>query len=118
LENGIETEDELKAWLERPDNIRLLQRIKGIKDKTTDYLQILVGIQTVAVDMHLFDFLVEAGVPTSNYSEARRILRETAALIGVEPAKLDHSIWRYRSERPTKRQAAKLCHQAVQPGSI
>jgi hypothetical protein len=109
LENGIETEDELKAWLERPDNIRLLQRIKGIKDRTADYLQILVGIQTVAVDMHLFDFLAEAGVPTRNYAEAHKILRETAALIGVEPAKLDHSIWRYRSERPAKRRSTKLC---------
>src|SRR5208337_4266449 len=109
LENGVETEDELKAWLERPDNIRLIQRIKGIKDKTADYLQILVGIQTLAVDMHLFGFLAEAGVPTSNYAEAHKILRETAALIGVEPAKLDHSIWRYRSERPAKRRSAKLC---------
>jgi endonuclease III len=109
LEDGVETEDELKAWLERPGNIRLLQRIKGIKDKTADYLQILVGIQTLAVDMHLFAFLAEAGVSTSNYAEAHKILRETAALIGVEPAKLDHSIWRYRSERPAKRRGAKLC---------
>jgi hypothetical protein len=109
LEYGVETEDDLRAWLERPENLELLQRIKGIKDKTTDYLQILVGIQTVAVDMHLFDFLAEAGAQTSDYAEARQVLRETAALLGVEPAKLDHSIWRYRSERPAKRRGPKLC---------
>jgi ABC-type taurine transport system substrate-binding protein len=38
LESGVETEGELKAWLERPDNISVLKRIKGIKDKTADYL--------------------------------------------------------------------------------
>ncbi len=109
LENGVETEDDLRAWLEQRENVDRLQRIKGIKDKTADYLQILVGIQTVAVDMHLFDFLTEAGVPTSNYAEAHKILSETAEILGVEPAQLDHSIWRYRSTRAAKRRRAKIC---------
>src|SRR5438874_12556214 len=34
LENRVETEDELRAWLERPENVDRLRRIKGIKDKT------------------------------------------------------------------------------------
>lgn len=109
LEHGVETEDDLRAWLEHAENLVRLQGINGIKDKTADYLQILVGIQTVAVDMHLFGFLAEAGVPTSDYAEAHKILRETATLLGVEAAKLDHSIWRYRSERPAKRQRQKIC---------
>ncbi|MGA9542650.1 MAG: hypothetical protein WBQ85_03725 [Candidatus Sulfotelmatobacter sp.] len=109
LEHGVETDDDLRAWLELPENLVRLQWIKGIKDKTADYLQILVGIQTVAVDMHLFDFLAEAGAPTSDYAEAHKILSEAAAVLGVEPAKLDHSIWRYRSERPAKRQRVRTC---------
>ena len=109
LEHAVETEDDLRAWLERPENLARLQWINGIKDKTADYLQILVGIQTVAVDRHLFDFLAEAGAPTDDYAEANKILRETAALLGVEPAKLDHSIWRYMSERANKRRRGKVC---------
>jgi hypothetical protein len=61
LENGIETEDELRMWLEQSKNISRLHQIKGIKNKTTDYLKILVGTQTFAIHMHLFDFLEEAG---------------------------------------------------------
>ena len=44
--HGVETEDDLRSWLENPDNMVRLQEIKGIKDKTAHYLQILVGIQT------------------------------------------------------------------------
>jgi thermostable 8-oxoguanine DNA glycosylase len=84
------------------------QKIKGIKDKTSDNLKILVGAQTVAVDMHLFGFLEEAGVPTRAYAEAHRILRVAAELLGVEASKLDHSIWRYGSSLPTRRRA-RLC---------
>jgi hypothetical protein len=108
LENHIETEEDLRAWLEFPESINRLHQIKGIKDKTTDYLKILVGAQTVAVDMHLFDFLEEAGVPTRDYAEAHRVLREAADLLGIEASKLDHSIWRYRSSLPTKRRT-RLC---------
>jgi endonuclease III len=108
LENGIETEEELRVWLELPDSIICLHQIKGIKDKTTDYLRILVGAQTVAVDMHLFGFLEEAGVPTRDYAEAHRILREVAEILGVEASRLDHSIWRYGSSLSSKRRAP-LC---------
>src|SRR5438552_5608244 len=65
LQNGIETENQLRIWLENPANLQRLRQIKGIKDKTAHYLQILVGAQAVAVDGHLFQFLAEAGMPTN-----------------------------------------------------
>ena len=108
LENRIETEEDLRAWLEIDASIVRLHQIKGIKDKTSDYLKILVGAQTVAVDTHLFGFLDEAGVPTRDYAEAHRILREAAELLGVDASKLDHSIWRYGSSPPTGRRV-RLC---------
>ena len=88
LENGIETEEELGVWLELPESIIRLHQIKGIKDKTTDYLKILVGAQTVAVDMHLFGFLKK---PSSHprLCGSHGILREVAELLGVEASKLD-----------------------------
>lgn len=103
LKNGIETEDQLRVWLESPERLSQLRQIKGIKDKTTDYLQILVGIQAVAVDRHLFGFLARAGIVTNDYARANRILVETAALLGIEAALLDHSIWKFMSaESPSK----------------
>lgn len=102
LENGIETEDDLRSWLTQPENVCRLKQIKGLKDKTADYLQILVGSQSVAVDRHLFHFLTEAGVPTNDYNEAHRLICEAAALLSVEFAALDSSIWRYMSERGSR----------------
>ena len=98
----IETEDELRSWIELPQNMQSLQTISGIGDKTAHYLQILAGIQGVAIDVHLYGFLSLAGVPCSSYDEARQVLLETAALLGVAPSDLDYSIWRYMSERQSE----------------
>jgi len=97
LENGVETEDELRSWLEQPANVERLKQIKGLKDKTADYLQILVGMHTVAVDRHLFQFLENAGAPKKTYNEAHKLIREAAVLLGVESSALDANIWRYMS---------------------
>jgi hypothetical protein len=96
---GVETEDEFRAWVAVPGNLDRLRRIKGIKDKTANYVEILLGKQSVAVDRHLFRFLSEAGVPTSDYDDAHALIRDAAILLGVEASILDHSIWRYMSER-------------------
>lgn len=96
---GVETEDQFRAWVAVPGNLDRLRRIKGIKDKTANYIEILLGKQSVAVDRHLFRFLAEAGLPTSNYDEAHVLIRDAAVLLGVDVSLLDHSIWRYMSER-------------------
>jgi hypothetical protein len=99
LHEQIETEPQLAAWINQPGNLDRLRGIKGIKDKTANYIKILVGGQSVAVDRHLFRFLAEAGAPTSDYSVAHATIGKAAERLGVEPAVLDHSIWRYMSER-------------------
>ena len=71
-----------------------MRQIKGIKEKTANYLA-----RDVAVDRHLFDFVAEAGAPTNSFSEAHQIIRDGARLLGIEPSTLDHSIWLYMSER-------------------
>jgi hypothetical protein len=100
----IETEDELRMWLESPQNLMRLQVIDGIADKTAHYLQILVGIQGIAIDRHLQGFLAEAGVRCSTYNEARQVLDETASLLAVAPSDLDYSIWSYMSTRESRTQ--------------
>jgi endonuclease III len=90
---GLETERDLQKWL--PQNRERLLTINGIKDKTADYLQILVGEQGVAIDRHLNNFIEAAGVRCANYEEARAVLIETAKLMDVSPSTLDYSIWKY-----------------------
>jgi hypothetical protein len=99
LSDRVETEDDFRAWINMPGNLNRLRQINGIKDKTAHYLEILLGIQSVAVDRHLFAFLAEAGLHTRDYSEAHMLIREAAESLGIRPSYLDHSIWRYMSER-------------------
>jgi len=97
----VETEADLREWLGTEANGQRLLSIKGIGPKTLDYLQVLVGIPNVAVDVHLFAFLERAGCPASSYAEAHRTLIEAAQLLGWPANELDHSIWRYMS-RPAQ----------------
>lgn len=96
---GVETEADLAAWLASPANRERLSRLHGIGPKTVDYMQILVGIDNSAVDRHLIAFVERAGVHAPSYGECKRVIDEAADLLGVEKAVLDHSIWRYMSDR-------------------
>ena len=99
--HGVETTDQLRSWLLEPGNLTHLSTISGIGPKTLDYIQILVGIQTVAVDVHLRNFVRQAGIAVDSYTDARDLISRTADLMGVDWAVLDHSIWAYMSQMKT-----------------
>ena len=99
VDESVETEADLRDWLGIIANRERLAQINGIGPKTIDYLQLLVGIPTIAVDVHLFRFLEMAGLPTRDYDQAHQLFTQTAAVLGWETAVLDHSIWQYMSQR-------------------
>lgn len=96
---GIETEDELRQWLENEAHRAHLLSVRGVGPKTVDYLRILVGTQTAAVDRNVYTLLHEAGIPISSYNEARETLNLAADNMGVKRAILDHSVWQFMSNR-------------------
>jgi endonuclease III len=96
---GIQTESDLRTWLQEPSHIDRLKQLKGIGNKTVDYFGILVGIQGVAIDVHLSRFLQEAGLGQCTYNEARQIVSLAADVLDIPRAVLDHSIWLYMSNR-------------------
>lgn len=93
----VETESDLRIWLERGENRNALLNIKGIGAKTVDYLGLLVGEQTVAIDTHIFKFLRAANLPTQSYEKAHQLVAGAADRMGIPRALLDFSIWRYMS---------------------
>lgn len=98
---AVETEDDFRSWIAVQANFERLFQIKGIKNKTADYLKILLGMGGVAIDVHLYRFLSEADLPTTNYETARALISDAAILLDVDATQLDYSIWRYMSERRT-----------------
>jgi hypothetical protein len=104
----IESEADLKAWLAKDNNLPKLHAIRGVGPKTVDYLKILVGLQSAAIDGRLRKFLGMAGITTSpnEYDTAKDIVNRTADLLSVERSLLDHSIWRYIGDRQEGRGCA------------
>jgi hypothetical protein len=98
---GVETETDLANWLAVDSNLPGLRGVRGVGPKTVDYLKILCGMNTAAVDRHMYAFLEEAGVQVRSYSEARALVNAVADEMGVHRAVLDHSIWRYMSSKQT-----------------
>lgn len=95
----METVVDLRAWLGQAINIPRLKQLRGIGDKTADYFKILAGLQTTAIDRHLFKFLEEAGCPSKDYDEAQSLLQAASAQLGVPYTVLDHNIRVFMSNR-------------------
>ena len=101
IKERIDNPKELKKWLENDKNLEKLITINGIGEKTIDYFKILAGIQTVAIDRHLINFLEKANIKIGNddYEKAHEIISLTADKMKVDRALLDYSIWRHMSDK-------------------
>ncbi len=99
LEQKILTEEDLKVWLTDPNNETLLYQLKGIGLKTVDYLKMLVGIQTIAIDRHLKNFVSNAGLLIKSYDKIKSILMATSQKLEIDPVSLDYSIWTYMNKK-------------------
>jgi thermostable 8-oxoguanine DNA glycosylase len=97
LTKGVQTEEDLRHWITMPLNGELLLTIKGVGPKTLDYMKMLVGLSTVAIDRHIRNFVAMAGVQAEDYNEIRLIIIETAEMLKTDPSTLDHQIWMHLS---------------------
>ncbi len=97
--DGVETADDLRAWLDLDANRSALLDVKGVGPKTLDYIGSLVGRPGVAVDRHLRAFAAEAGVPSAPYNEIRSMFEVAADQLGHDRSGLEHAVWRHMSRR-------------------
>ena len=101
-DNNIENEQALGLWLQDSVNTVKLSNIKGIGPKTIDYLNILVGNESIAIDRHLFTFLENADIIVNSYDEAKQIFFEVALSLGINKISLDKGIWNYMNIKSDK----------------
>jgi len=95
IDQGIDSEDALRNWIMTPDNADSLMTIGGIKQKTRDYLLILLGHDTAAVDVQVRWFVRQAGIETQDYDKIKLAVEAAADKMRVPRADLDYSIWLY-----------------------
>jgi hypothetical protein len=96
-DEAIETEEDVRAWLVHDENCSTVAALHGIGPKTINYLQILVGHDSVAVDRHVRKFVNAAGIPLGSYDEIRIIVCDAAKILAVASSSLDAAIWGYMS---------------------
>ncbi|GAA3368736.1 hypothetical protein GCM10020367_08290 [Streptomyces sannanensis] len=95
---GVDTRDDLHAWLDRQGNRATLLAVKGVGPKTVDYIGNLVGRSQVAIDVHLRAFAADAGVSGLGYEQLRAMYEATAAALRQERGGLEHAVWRFKSQ--------------------
>ncbi|REG89376.1 HhH-GDP family DNA glycosylase [Winogradskyella sediminis] len=108
--NEINTTDDLKSFLNKSHNRKTFLSIKGIGDKTLDYLMKLLNFDTIAVDRHIVGFLETAGLHHVSYYYTKRTFEFAADLLEIPRSSLDASVWNYMSkvavEEPSNNQLA------------
>ncbi len=97
--HSIETAADLAVFLISDSGEEELKEIKGIGNKTCDYLKRLLGFDTVAVDRHIRDFLVDANLFFDDYYEIKEVVEFTADIMAKTRRSLDYSIWSYMSHK-------------------
>lgn len=95
--HAIETASDLTGFLNNEAGEEHLKAINGIGDKTCDYLKRLLGFDTVAVDRHIRNFLVDANIMVEDYVEIKEVVEFTADIMDINRRALDYSIWSYMS---------------------
>ena len=97
----VETEVDLRTWLEDPEHRLRIRQITGIGNKTSEFIRLRCGApDAVALDRWLNQMLDEAGVRATGFWGRHRVVCDAAGLLGVSPATLEESIWSYMRRRP------------------
>ncbi|MEP7457520.1 hypothetical protein [Phyllobacterium sp. SB3] len=92
----------LKHRLQDGSFILPLREVRGIGPKTVDYMQCLVGIDSIAVDRHVRTFAKRVGVIEDDYDFLRSVFCNAADLLSVSRRDFDAWVWRRESTLSTK----------------
>jgi 3-methyladenine DNA glycosylase/8-oxoguanine DNA glycosylase len=103
-ERRIETVAELQEFLADQWHANSLRRIKGVGPKTVAFLKLIVGLDAVAVDLHILAAFEAAGVPPCDPSEAEELIGKVAERLGMRMSDIDALIWQHQA-RPSERRA-------------
>ncbi len=99
VNHEVYTERTLRHWLSDPANCTRLREVKGVGEKTVDYMKKLVGLESVAVDRHIRRFIRDAGLPCDDYAEIQAVVERAAMLLGTTCSGLDRAMWHYATRR-------------------
>ncbi len=98
-EARLETVEDLRRWLGVADNPERLRReVPGVGPKSRDYLCILVGLPSLAVDSRLRSFVEPLGLTDAPYEDLKDLYIAAAHELGINPTDLDRLVWEHEGQ--------------------
>ena len=95
--HNVETMDDFRDMLSDQQRRSTLRKdlgdIKYVGPKTLDYLEVLAGLSSVAVDSRLMRVTKAAGIDRTDYDYLAAVIRAAAADRGWRPGDLDAALW-------------------------
>jgi hypothetical protein len=86
----------MKIWANNAKKGDFIWNIKGIGPAVFQYLQMLLGIDTVKPDVHIMNFLYKVTERKFKEFESIKGFKEIAEYMGIRVADLDYSVWNYQ----------------------
>ena len=99
---GVESAEDLRGWLQGAGARAKLMAVHGVAVKTAAYLRLLVGLESIAIDVHLRGAAEEVGVHGAD-EELEDLFSEAARRAGASLSKLAAALWElgsYGARRP------------------
>lgn len=93
-EHSVENASMLKNRLQDSSFVAALRDVRGVGPKTVDYMQCLVGIDSIAVDRHVRTFAKRVGVVEDDYDFLKSVFCYAADLLSVSRREFDAWVWR------------------------
>lgn len=93
-EHSIESASNLADRLQHASFVSALRQVRGVGPKTVDYMQCLVGIDSIAIDRHVRTFAKRVGVVEEDYDFLRSVFSCAADLLAVPRREFDAWIWK------------------------
>jgi hypothetical protein len=87
-DEGVDTVDELRTWSLLPGSWAKLLKVKGVGEKTADYIAMLAGAPAVAVDRR-----IRAFVGSGTDEQIRGLLAAVATDLDIDLGVLDRVVW-------------------------
>lgn len=105
-QHQIEDENQCRQFLLVNRNRERFLQINGIGPKTVDYALKLMGEECVAVDRHVYSFVKQAGIATTEYYDVKMIVEFAADLLCLSRAHVDGFIWSLMNKRSLTKQTS------------
>jgi endonuclease III-like uncharacterized protein len=95
LRRNIGSIKDLGCWSDGGAAREEFLEIRGVGNKTFDYLRMLCGRATFPLDRYFLRFLSLAGVnvKTCGYNYAQQLLMDSCIAVGLEPRTTERRLW-------------------------